>query len=171
MQIRFGEWQLRSFQPEDAPALAKYGNNRAIWRNLWDRHPYPYGIEDAEEWIQFAMGQEPETVFAIASADEAIGCIGMLPQDDVARISAEVGYWLGEPFWNHGIATGALRALTEYAFSELGLIRLYATVMEWNPGSTRVLEKAGYQYEGLLRKSVIKDGQIIDQWLYAMVRD
>ena len=171
MRIEFGQWQIRSFQTEDAPALAKYGNNRAIWRNLWDRHPYPYGIEDAEEWIQFAIGQEPETIFAIASADEAIGCIGMLPQDDVARISAEVGYWLGEPFWNHGIATDALRALTEYAFSELDLIRLYATVMEWNPASTRVLEKAGYQYEGLLRKSVIKDGEILDQWLYAIVRD
>ena len=117
MRIKFGEWQIRSFQTEDAPALAKYGNNRAIWRNLWDRHPYPYGIEAAEEWIQFAIGQEPETIFAIASANEAIGCIGMLPQDDVARISAEVGYWLGELFWNHGIATGALRALTEYAFS------------------------------------------------------
>lgn len=171
MQIRFGEWQLRSLQPDDAPALAKYGNTLAIWRNLWDRHPYPYGIEDAEEWIQFAMGQEPETIFAIASADEAIGCIGLLPQDDVARISAEVGYWLGEPFWNRGIATGALQALTKYAFTELGLVRLYATVMEWNPASARVLENAGYQYEGLLRKSVIKDGTILDQWLYAIVRD
>ena len=171
MRIEFGQWQIRSLQLSDAPALAKYGNNRAIWRNLWDRHPYPYGIEDAEEWIQFAIGQEPETIFAIASADEAIGCIGMLPQTDVARLSAEVGYWLGEPFWNRGIVTGALQALTEYAFGELGLVRLYATVMEWNPASARVLEKAGYQYEGLLRKSVIKDGRIIDQWLYAIVRD
>ncbi len=171
MRIEFGQWQIRSLQPSDAPALAKYGNNRAIWRNLWDRHPYPYGIEDAEEWIQFAMGQEPETIFAIASADEAIGCIGMLPQTDVARLSAEVGYWLGEPFRNRGIATGALRALAEYAFTELGMVRLYATVMEWNPASARVLEKAGYQYEGLLRKSIIKDGKILDQWLYAIVRD
>jgi len=171
MRIKFGQWQIRSLQLSDAAALAKYGNNRAIWRNLWDRHPYPYGIEDAEEWIQFAIGQEPETILAIASGEEAIGCIGMLPQDDVARLSAEVGYWLGEPFWNRGIATGALRALTEYAFTELGLVRLYATVMEWNPASARVLEKAGYQYEGLLRKSVIKDGEILDQWLYAIVRD
>ena len=117
------------------------------------------------------MDQEPETIFAIASADEVIGCIGMLPQDDVARISAEVGYWLGEPFWNRGVATGALKALTEYAFTEFELVRLYATVMEWNPASARVLEKAGYQYEGLLRKSVIKDGEILDQWLYAIVRE
>ena len=171
MQIEFGEWMIRSFRPEDAPALAKYGNNRAVWRNIWDQHPYPYTIADAEEWIAYAMQQEPEMIFAIASVDEVIGCIGMLPQGDVARLSAEVGYWLGEPFWNLGITTGALKTLTEYAFSELGLVRLYATVMEWNPASARVLEKAGYQYEGLLRKSAFKDGQIIDQWLYAIVRE
>ena len=171
MQIEFGQWQMRSFHPEDAPALAKYGNNRAVWRNIWDQHPYPYTIADAEEWIAYAMQQDPETIFAIASADEAVGCIGMLPQGDVARLSAEVGYWLGEPFWNRGITTAALRELTEYAFNELDLVRLYATVMEWNPASARVLEKAGYAYEGLLRKSAIKDGRIIDQWLYAIVRE
>ena len=171
MKIEFGQWQMRSFHPEDAPALAKYGNNRAVWRNIWDQHPYPYTIADAEEWIAYAMQQEPETIFAIASAGEAIGCIGMLPQSDLARLSAEVGYWLGEPFWNLGITTAALKALTEYAFTDLGLVRLYATVMEWNPASARVLEKAGYEYEGLLRKSAIKDGQIIDQRLYAKVRE
>ena len=171
MRIEFGEWQIRSFQPEDAPSLAKYGNNRAVWRNIWDQHPYPYGIGDAEEWIRNAMQQSPETIFAIASADEAIGCIGMLPQNDVARLSAEVGYWLGEPFWGRGIATAALKALTEHAFTEFDLVRLYATVMEWNPASARVLEKAGYEYEGLMRKSAVKDGQVIDQWLYAIVRE
>ena len=171
MQIHFGQWQLRSFQPGDAPALAKYANNRNVARNLWDKHPYPYRVAEAEEWIQYAMQQEPETIFAIASASEVIGCIGMHPQSDVARLSAEVGYWLGEPFWGQGITTGALQALTEYAFTELGMVRLYATVMEWNPASARVLEKAGYAYEGRLRKSAVKDGQIIDQWLYAMVRE
>ena len=69
-------------------------------------------------------GRNRRTIFAIASGEEAIGCIGMLPQDDVASISAEVGYWLGEPFWNRGITTGALKALTKYAFGELGLVRL-----------------------------------------------
>ena len=171
MQIEFGEWQVRSFLPDDAPALAKYGNNRAVWRNIWDQHPYPYSLEDAQEWIRYAMQQDPETVFAIASASETIGCIGMLPQSDVARLSAEVGYWLGQPFWGRGIATESLKVLTEYAFTELGLVRLYATVLEWNPASARVLQKAGYEYEGLLRKSAIKDGRIVDQWLYAIVRE
>ena len=171
MRIEFGEWQIRSFLPDDAAGLARYGNNRAVWRNLWDKHPYPYRISDAEEWIKNASQQEPETIFAIASTTEAIGCIGLLPQSDVGRLSAEVGYWLGEPFWGKGVATESLRALTEYAFTELGLVRLYATVMEWNPASARVLEKAGYEYEGRMRKSAIKDGEIIDQWLYAIVRD
>ena len=110
------------------------GTTGRFGANIWDQHSYPYTIADAEEWIAYAMQQEPEMIFAIASADEAIGCIGMLPQGDVARLSAEVGYWLGEPFWNLGITTGALKALTEYAFSELGLVRLYATVMEMESG-------------------------------------
>lgn len=171
MLIQFDEWQIRSFRADDAPALARYGNNRAVWRNIWDKHPYPYGVADAEEWIQWAMQQDPETTFAIASADEAIGTIGFLPQGDVARLSAEIGYWLGEPFWGRGITTRAVQALTEHAFEEFEFVRLYATVMVWNPASARVLEKAGYQYEGLMRQSAFKDGEIIDQWLYATLRD
>ena len=171
MQIKFDEWQIRSFRADDAPALAKHGNNRAVWRNIWDKHPYPYGVADAEEWIQYAMQQDPETTFAIASGDEAIGTIGFLPQADVARLSAEIGYWLGEPFWGRGITTGAVKALTEHAFAEFEFVRLYATVMVWNPASARVLEKSGYRYEGLMRQSAFKDGEIIDQWLYATVRE
>ena len=89
----------------------------------------------------------------------------------VNRRSAEIGYWLGEPFWGQGIATKAVGALTDYAYAHLDLIRLYATVFEWNPASARVLEKAGYAHEGRLRKSVTKDGKIIDQLLYAIVRE
>ncbi len=89
----------------------------------------------------------------------------------VNRHSAEIGYWLGEPFWGQGIATKAVRALTEYAFAHLDLVRIYGTVFEWNPASARVLEKAGYTHEGRLRKSITKDGKIIDQLLYAIVRE
>jgi RimJ/RimL family protein N-acetyltransferase len=89
----------------------------------------------------------------------------------VHRKSAEIGYWLGEPFWGRGIITKALAAMTKYAFSNFDLIRLYAYVFETNPASMRVLEKAGYKLEGRLRKSVIKDGQILDQMVYAMLKD
>jgi RimJ/RimL family protein N-acetyltransferase len=169
MQIDLGEWQIRSFRPGDAAAIAKYANNRRVWINLRDRFPHPYFREHAEAWITHCLRQAPETSFAIASAEEAIGGIGLTPQEDVHRHSAEVGYWLGEPFWGRGIATSALRAVTEYAFAEFELVRLYAFVFEWNRASARVLEKAGYTYEGCLRKSAIKDGESIDQLLYALV--
>ena len=171
MRIEFGEWQLRSFRPDYAASLAKYANNRSVSRNLRDRFPYPYRIGDAEGFIRLASEQDPETMFAIASDAEAIGGIGLELYADVHRRSAQVGYWLGEPFWGRGIATLALEAITGYAFARFDLARVYAYVYEWNPASARVLEKAGYEYEGRLRKSITKDGQIIDQWLYAMVRE
>ena len=171
MKIDIGEWQIRSFRPDDAAALTKYANNRNVWINLSDRWPHPFRREDAEVWIQEIMQREPETIFAIASASEAIGGIGLEFQSDVYRRSAEVGYWLAEPFWGQGIATGVLQALTKYAFPEFDLARVYAYVYEWNPASARVLEKAGFVYEGRLLKSVTKDGRTIDQFLYALVRE
>ena len=87
------------------------------------------------------------------------------------RRSAEIGYWLGEPFWGRGIATAALRAVTDYAFAQHDLVRLHAAVYEWNPASARVLEKVGYVLEGRLRKSVTRDGQTIDGLLYARIRE
>lgn len=87
------------------------------------------------------------------------------------RRSAEIGYWLGEPFWGRGIATAAVIAVTGYAFTRHDLVRLHAGVFEWNPASARVLEKAGYSLEGRLRKSVTKNGETIDQLLYATIRE
>jgi len=117
------------------------------------------------------VGVTPVTSFAIALDDEAVGGIGFTVQNDVAHRSAEIGYWLGEQFWGRGIATEALTAVTEYAFKNFDLCRLYAHVFEWNPASARVLEKAGYDFEGRLKKSVTKNGQTIDQLMYAIVRD
>lgn len=171
MRIDIGEWQVRSFRPDDAAALAKYANNRKVWRNVRDAFPHPYRMQDATAWIRMAGRQFPEVSFAIANAEEVIGTIGLGLQTDVNYRSAEIGYWLGEPFWGRGIATAALLALTEYAFDNYDLIRLFAYVYEWNPASARVLEKAGYAFEGRLRKSATKDGQAIDQLLYAAVRE
>ena len=171
MQIDIGGWWIRSWRPTDVAALVKYADNRKIWLNLDDRFPNPYREEDAQEEIDRTNGPQSELHYAIASDEEAIGSIGLHLQRDVYRRSAEIGYWLGEPFWGQGIATKAVRALTEYAFANLDLIRIYATVFEWNPASARVLEKAGYTCEGRLRKSVTKDGKTIDQLLYAIVRE
>lgn len=170
MHIDLGnDCQIRSFRPDDAPALAQYTNNRKIWLNLRDAFPHPYKLEHAAAWIRMAGRQYPEVSFAIASPDEVIGGIGLGLQTDVNYRSSEIGYWLGEPFWGRGIATAALSALTDYAFAHYDLIRLFAYVFEWNPASMRVLEKAGYAYEGRLRKSATKDGKTVDQFLYAKV--
>ena len=171
MQIETGPWQVRSFRDEDAEALARSANSRNVSRNMRDTFPFPYELSNAREWIEFATAQSPETHFAIASETELLGGIGITLQSDVNRLSAEIGYWLGERHWGQGIATAALRATTEWAFAEFELVRMYGEVFEWNPASGRVLEKAGYQFEGRLRKSIVKDGQIIDALLYATVRD
>ena len=171
MRLDLGDWCVRSFTAADGEALARYANNRRISINLRDRFPYPYTRADADAFVDAARAQRPESDFAIASRTEAIGGIGFHRQGDVHRLTAEIGYWLGEPFWGHGIATQAVRALTESVFATTPLVRLYAHVFEWNPASGRVLEKAGYRLEGRLRHSVIKDGRVIDQCIYARVRD
>lgn len=171
MRIDLGEWCIRSLVASDADAIVKYANNRRIAKNLRDRFPHPYTRADAEGFLAAAWAQQLETDFAIASRSEVIGGIGFHPQSDVHRLTAEIGYWLGEPYWGRGIATAALRAFTTWVFSTTTLVRLYAHVFDWNPASARVLEKAGFTLEGRLRRSVIKDGTIIDQLMYGLLRD
>ena len=169
VEIKIGEWSLRNWGETDIPALVKYADNRKIWLNVRDVFPFPYTQNDAEAWINTM--QDPLTNFAIATRAEAIGGIGFNLQEDIYRRSAEIGYWIGEPYWNRGIATMAVGAAAKYAFANFDLARLYATVFEWNPASTRVLEKNGFKLEGRLEKSVFKDGKIIDSLLYALVID
>ncbi len=170
MKIDITPWQVRSLRPDDAEALARYANNRSVWRNLNDAFPHPYTIGDARAWIALTQAEQPERNFALASPTELIGGIGLKLRDDVFRRSAEIGYWLGEPFWGQGIANAALRALTEWAFAEFDLVRIEARVFEWNPASCRVLEKAGYDREARMRQAVYKDGLVIDQFIYATLR-
>jgi RimJ/RimL family protein N-acetyltransferase len=169
MRLDLGRCTVRSWREEDATSLARYANNRNVWINLRDRFPHPYSLQDAEAFIGRALAMDPETVFAIAVEGEAVGGIGFGLQQDVERVAAEIGYWLGEPLWNRGIMTAALVAVTEHAISAHGLTRVYALPFEWNDASVRVLEKAGYLREARLRRSAVKDGRVIDQFLYAYV--
>lgn len=170
MELQRALCTVRSWQWSDRDSLVKHANNRKIWMNVRDRFPHPYRNDDAERWLTYAKSSRPETNFAIAVDGNAVGGIGFVLQDDVNRIAAEVGYWLGEEFWGRGITTAALCAVTEYAFATFELRRLFASVFEWNPASCRVLEKAGYTCEGRLMRSAIKDGKTIDQFLYAITR-
>ena len=170
MVISIGQWRIRSWEVGDVEAIVKYANNRNVWVNLRDSFPHPYTITNALEWVFNGKGQKPETQIAIASIDEAIGGIGIAPQTDVYSKSAEIGYWLGEPFWGKGITTMAVKAMTEYTFAHFNVVRIYAKVFEWNQASARVLEKAGFRCEGRLMKSVTKVGQTIDELVYAIIK-
>jgi RimJ/RimL family protein N-acetyltransferase len=170
MDLALEACTIRSWRRGDEASLVRHANNRDVWRNLRDQFPHPYTPADARRWIRAASRARPETAFAIAVDGAAVGGIGLRLRNDIYRRSAEIGYWLGEEFWGRGIATDAVRALTEWGFATFDLCRIFAGVFEWNPASMRVLEKAGYQLEGRLRKAVSKDGQTVDELLYAMVR-
>lgn len=171
MKLELKNCTLRSWEWRDRDSIVRHANNRKVALNLRDRFPHPYTQRDARNWLDAVIGLEPETNFAIDVAGEAVGGIGYTIQYDVARRSAEVGYWLGEDFWGRGIATEALIAVTDHAFANHDLCRVFAHVFDWNQASARVLQKAGYAFEGRMRKSVTKEGQTIDQLMYAMIRE
>jgi RimJ/RimL family protein N-acetyltransferase len=160
---------IRLFRPSDASSLAACANNRNVWRNLRDLMPHPYAIADAERFIASVLDQPRPTNFAIEVEGAAVGAIGLKLKDDIERVGAEVGYWVGEPFWGLGILSEVVPTFTKWAITEFQLTRVEAIVFEWNPASARVLEKAGFVREGVMRRSALKDGQIIDRILYAYI--
>lgn len=161
---------LRDLTPADAGSLARYANNKNVWRNLRDAFPHPYYREHAEKFIEAVSTGTQEHAFAIATEAEAIGVIGFHLEPDVLRRSAEVGYWLGEPFWGKGIMTDALTAVCDHVFRNYDVIRLSAPVFAWNGASARILEKAGFQREGVMRRAVTKDGATTDLLIFGKVR-
>ncbi len=169
MVFSLSKARLRSWQMSDTESLARYANNRKIWRNVRDRFPHPYTLADAEAYISTTQSDELLISLAIEVGGEAVGCVSLKRGQDVARLSAEIGFWLGEPFWGRGIITEAMERLVEEGFDAHGLQRIYAYVFEWNLASSRTLVKAGFVQEGCLRRSAIKDGQIIDQYLFARI--
>ncbi len=169
--LELGVCSIRGWRMEDASSLARHANNRKVWRNLRDRFPHPYTEEDARQYIDASIAASPRTNFAIDVGGEAAGSIGLILHDDIERVGAELGYWLGESFWGKGIATAAVSGVARYAFEAFDLHRIYAIAFVRNPGSARVLEKAGFKLEGTMSKSAIKEGEVVDQWLYAMTRE
>ncbi|MQA30069.1 MAG: GNAT family N-acetyltransferase [Luteitalea sp.] len=169
MRLTLSRSVVRSWALTDLAALVEHANNHRIWINLRDRFPHPYTRHDGLTFLRAMRKASPETVFAIDVAGEAVGGIGFMLQHDVERVSAEIGYWLGERFWNRGIATEALVAVTSYAIAQHGLTRVFALPFAFNVASCRVLDKAGYVLEARLHRSAIKDGTIVDQLQYAFV--
>jgi RimJ/RimL family protein N-acetyltransferase len=174
VRIDLAACSVRSWRTSDLESLVRYADNHKIWLNLRDAFPHPYTRADGLRFIRATRERVPETGFAIAvhgeaAKDEAVGAISFVMHTDVERVSAEIGYWLGEPFWGRGITTEALAAVTAYAIETYGLTRLYALPFAWNTASCRVLEKAGYTLEARLRRSAVKDGRVVDQMQYAFI--
>ena len=163
-------YYIRSWDFADKPALLEYANNRAIWLNVRDRFPHPYLEEHADGWLEHVFEDNDSLQFAISHETKAIGAIGLEFLADVECKSANLGYWLAESYWGKGIATQAVKVCTSYAFQQSDIIRISAEVFSWNPGSIRVLEKAGFEKEGTLKQSVFKDGKILDKEIFALLR-
>ncbi len=161
---------IRDWDPADKPALARIANDRAVWRNLAHRFPHPYTAADADRWFEL-LGRTPvPTHWAIAVDGDLAGGIGVDLGEGVDAKTGHFGYWLGRAYWGRGIMTAACGVVSDLVLNRFGLVRLEARVFAWNPASMRVLEKCGFEREGVLRRSICKDGEVIDAVLYARVR-
>ena len=164
---------IRSLELEDAQSLADTINNKNVQDNLRDGIPYPYTEKDAEEFIKttLAARKDSQYVFAITYNGKVIGNIAVFRKENVHRLTAELGYYIGEPYWGKGIMTEAVKQICDYVFEHTDIVRIFAEPYALNAASCRVLEKAGFQFEGVLRQNVIKNGQILDMKLFAKIKN
>jgi [ribosomal protein S5]-alanine N-acetyltransferase len=161
--------ELRDYQIEIAELFAKYRNNQNILDNGYEKIANPY--IDANEFIALQLAIEPAQRKLIYYDNQFAGEIGISINEDVFRLSAEIGYFIAEPFWGKGIATEAIRIMTEYAFKNFDIIRIEAGVFEFNKSSMRVLEKNGFHLESIKKRAVFKNGEIIDDYVWVKLKD
>ena len=160
---------LRPWRAADKPELVRHANNRKVWRNMTHTFPHPYTDEDADLWLEIAAHPGASIQLAIEWQGAPVGGIGAIAGEGIHVATALFGYWLAEDVWGRGIASAAATALAERIGRERLFARLEAQVFAWNPASMRVLEKAGFMREGVLRCAATKDGMLIDTVLYARV--
>lgn len=171
--LRFtdGVVTIRKFRRSDKFRMAEIANNEKVAANLRDAFPSPYTLEDARKFISMCLRQVPYQIFAIEYEGEYVGNIGLHRQDDVYRRTAELGYFIGEPYWHKGITPRAVNLICEYGFRELDIIKIFSGVFSFNTASQRVLEKCGFTLEAVLKSAVIKNGKICDEYRYARFKD
>lgn len=167
------ECTIRKWRRTDAAALAAAVNNRKILDQLRDGLPYPYTVEDAEAYIDAMLSADANETyaFAIAVEDQAVGSIGVFRRKNIHFRTAEMGYYLAEPYWGRGLMTRAVKQACGFTFERTDIVRIFAEPFARNAASCRVLEKAGFACEGLLRKNAVKNGEVLDMRLYALVKD
>jgi RimJ/RimL family protein N-acetyltransferase len=161
---------IRKWNINDIEVLVQIANNINVWNNLRNYFPHPYTIEDAKSWLELVDVEGATLNFAIEFEGVLVGGIGLIPNSDIYVMSAEIGYWIGESYWGKGIATEAIRQITEYIFYNFDIIRIYAEVFENNKPSMRALEKNGFYLEGVRRKSIFKNGNLMDDYIWVRLR-
>lgn len=165
-------FELNKWHIDYANAVAEYANNKKIADNVRNVFPYPYTSEDARSYIISCAENDElrQLCRAIVINGKAAGSIGIFLRDDIHCKSAELGYWLGEPFWGRGIMSSAVKELCGTAFKNYDIVRIFAEPFAHNTGSRKVLEKAGFELEGIMKKSIFKNGVIFDSCLYALLK-
>ncbi len=161
---------LRPWTTADLNSLVTFADNTEIAKFMTDQFPHPYTSENGKAFIAAASKGSPLHIFAIDINGQAAGGIGIHPQTDIHRKNAELGYWLAEPFWGHGIITKAVLQIVDYGFKNFEINRIFARPFGTNKASQRVLEKAGFKLEARFEKSLFKNGEYIDELVYAVRR-
>ena len=166
------DFTLRAWEVEDAEGIVPLADNPLVAQNLRDVFPHPYTLRDAEGFIRACRERKGQGQLcrAITVDGKAVGSVALFLGNDVYRKSAELGYWLGQPFWRQGVMSAAVRQLCAEGFRTWDIVRIYAEPFAANTGSRRVLERAGFTLEGVLRKSVFKNGVLLDSCIYGKLR-
>ena len=162
------EFKLRPFDVQDLESLVQYANNANIAKFMMDKFPHPYTKEAGVQFINYAIEGNPTHIFAIEVEGKAAGGIGIHPLADVESKNAEMGYWLAETYWGHGIITNAIKQMIDYGFSNFDINRIFARPFSINVASQKVLQKAGFQLEATLEKTFFKNGEYLDELVFAI---
>lgn len=164
--------KIRDWSLSDAADLAAAISNKKVQDNLRDGLPYPYTEQDGVFYISSMLSADKNETFAFAIIvdEKAVGSIGVFRQGNIHRQTAELGYYIAEEYWGKGIMTDAVKQICEYVFGNSDIIRIYAEPFAYNVASCRVLEKAGFQYEGTLRSNAVKNGKVIDMKMYSLLK-
>lgn len=161
------EIRIRPWRQDDLSPLVRCANDIRVWNQLRNYFPHPYTEKDGQAWIDSVTASDPPVNFAIEADGAFAGGIGLVLLGDVYVKSAELGYWIGADHWGRGIATEAVRQMVEHGFRHFDIVRIHADIFASNPASMRVLEKNGFQMEGVRRKAVWKNGLLMDAYTYA----
>ncbi len=159
---------LRPWHIDDLNDLVAMANNKNIAQYMADVFPHPYTEERGKAFIEFANSTKPQSIFAITVEGKPVGSVGLHPLTDILRKNSEIGYWLAENHWGKGIMTKAIKQIVEYGFANMDVVRIFARIYGTNIPSQKVIEKVGFKLEGKFEKTIYKNGEFLDELIYAV---